>query len=447
MPAWPAPDRTRRILTLAVPIVGGMISQNVLNLIDTAMVGSLGKEALAGVGMASFVLFTSFALLVGLSSGVQAVAARRLGAGRGDEAASALHLGLGLAVALGVPIAVGMWVLAPGLFGVLVDDTAVVEQAVPYFRARLVSVVAIGANAAFRGFWNGVNRPGLYFRTLVTMHVVNVVVSAVLIFGWFGAPALGALGAGVGSAVATWLGTLQYVVLGFTQGRGHGFFSSTARPSREGLTGLISLAWPTSVQQLLFAAGFTVYFWILGRIGTDELAAGNVLINLVLVGILPGLGLGLAAASLVGQALGRDDPDDAAAWGWDVVKVGAVAMGLLGLPFVVFPDVALGVFLPEDPEVVALARLPLQLAMGTMVLEAVFLVLQHALMSAGAVRTVAVLAVGMQWGFFLPAAFLVGPTLGFGFLGVALVQVLQRSVQALVIARVWGRGSWRGIDV
>jgi Na+-driven multidrug efflux pump len=72
-------ERRRAILALALPIIGGMASQNVLNLVDTAMVGLLGAPALAAVGMGSFANFMATAFIMGLSAGVQALAARRLG--------------------------------------------------------------------------------------------------------------------------------------------------------------------------------------------------------------------------------------------------------------------------------------------------------------------------------------------------------------------------------
>ena len=74
--------RRRRIFGLALPIIGGMLSQNVLNLVDTGMVGTLGDAALAGVGLGGFANFLFFAFILGLSAGVQAMAARRVGEGR-----------------------------------------------------------------------------------------------------------------------------------------------------------------------------------------------------------------------------------------------------------------------------------------------------------------------------------------------------------------------------
>lgn len=440
-------DRARRILHLALPIVGGMVSQNLLNLIDTAMVGSVGTAALAGVGLGSFGFFMSFAVLIGLASAVQAVTARRVGEGNEAKAATPVHEGILVSLVAGVPLGLMLWFASPTLFGVLAEDPAVYEHALPYYRARLFSIVAVGVNVSFRGFWNGVNLPALYFRTLVTMHVVNVVVSYALIFGIGGLPELGSLGAGVGSAVATWVGVATYFMLAMGRGRPFGFALASSKPSWASAMSLFRLAIPNAAQQFLFAAGFTVYFWILGRIGTAELAAGNVIINLTLVAILPGLGLGFAAASLVGQALGRGNAADAKQWGWDVTKVGVVVLALLGLPMVAFPDAILSIFLSSDPDAMALARLPLQIVGATTALEAVGLVLQHSLLGAGAARSVAMVSVFFQWGLFLPMAYVVGPIWGMGLLGVAMWQAVTRVLQAVSFGLLWRSESWMGISV
>lgn len=99
-----SPDRRRTILTLALPIIGGMTSQNIMNLVDTAMVGSLGANALAAVGIAGFANFMCFSIILGLSTAVQATAARRKGEGNEAIMAGPLNGGLLLAVAIGLPL-------------------------------------------------------------------------------------------------------------------------------------------------------------------------------------------------------------------------------------------------------------------------------------------------------------------------------------------------------
>lgn len=437
-------SRLRRILGIALPIMGGMVSQNILNLVDTGMVGVLGDAALAAVGVASFANFLAMAFIMGMATGVQAMSARRKGAGRLDETAIPLNGGLLLVAVLALPASALFFWAAPALFPFLNDDPAVVELAVPYWQARLVAMVFVGMNFAFRGYWNAVDLSRLYLRTILLMHAVNIFLNYALIFGHFGFPELGAMGAGVGSSIATAIGTAYYVVLGFQHAREGGFLRGL--PHGKTLRAMLRLSLPAGAQQFFFAAGFTTLFWIVGQVGTAELAAASVLINVTMVAILPGIGLGLAAASLVGQALGSGDSEDARRWGWDVVRVGLLLLGGLGIPMLLTPDLILGIFL-HDPETLALARLPLQLSGATIFTDAVGLILLNSIMGAGATRTTLMVSLGCQWGLGLPAAFLLGPILGFGLIGVWVSQVAYRAIQAGILAVIWQRGGWAAIEV
>lgn len=437
--------RVRRILTLAAPIIGGMVSQNILNLVDTWMVGSLGKEALAAVSLGGIANFVAVALVTGLSAGVQAVAARRLGEGRADQAALGLHAGLLVALVFGVPLSAALFATAPTWFSWLVDDAAVIAEGVPYIRARLVVAACVGANFAFRGFWNGVDKPQLYFRTLVTMHVCNAVISYVLVFGLFGLPALGALGAGIGTAAGTAIGTITYVSLAFGHGADFGWVTAGLRG--DVLRNLLRVSLPASLQQVLFALGMLALNVIVGLIGTAELAAAGVLVNLTLVAILPCIGLGIAAATLVGQALGRGDPTDARRWGWQVVAVACAVLSVLALGMGLGAEPLLTFFLPTEPEAVAVAVDPLRIVAVTILLDAVGMVLLNALLGAGAARTVASVSIVLQWGLFLPAAYALGPVLGYGLTGVWLAQAVYRGLQAILFAGIWQGKGWERIEV
>jgi len=438
------PKRTKTIVTLALPIVGGMVSQNILNLVDTAMVGTLGAAALGAVGMASFATFMSQAFITALGAGVQAMASRRLGEGKLGETALPLNGGLLLAIVLGVPVAILMWFLSPIIFEFLSSDPEVAEIGIPYWKARIFALVAVGMNFGFRGYWNGVNRSGLYLQTLILMHVVNIGLNWVLIFGHLGAPQLGATGAGIGTAISLWIGTLYYIYLGRRHARGAGFLAGI--PSAATLKSMLRLSVPSGIQQLFFAAGLTALTWIVGRVGTDELGAVNVLLNVTMVALLPGIGLGLVAASLVGQSLGRGEPGEARRWGWDVVWVGVLLLGALGLPMLLFPRAILGVFIAE-PHVIELAVGSLQLSGATIAVEGMGMVLLNALIGAGDTRRVMFVSVAMQWLLFIPAAYVIGPVYGFGLFGIWLANVAYRGLQAVVFAGLWRGGKWASIKL
>jgi putative MATE family efflux protein len=437
-------DRRRRILSLGLPILGGMVSQNLLNLVDTAIVGVLGNQALAAVGLGNFTNFMASSFITGLAAGVQAVAARRQGEAQHGETAVPLNAGALLALVLGLPLTVVLCLLAPRIFPLLAPDPEVASVGTPYLQARLVGLVPLGVNFAFRGYWNAVDMSSNYLRTLVTMHISNVALAYVLAFGKLGVPAMGVTGVGIATTLATFLGTGHYIALGWKHARAAGFLRRM--PDRDTMRAMLRVSLPSGLQQFFFASGMTVFFWIIAKIGTAETAAANVLINMALVAILPGIGFGLAAASLVGQALGRKDAADAKAWGWDVVRLAVAVIAAISAVGVLFPDVILSGFLHE-PATRELARTPMRLLALSVPIDAIGVVLMNALIGAGDARRVMLRAIALQWGLFLPGAYIVGPALGGGLLAVWALQAGYRLVQSLAFVQLWQRGRWAEIKL
>jgi putative MATE family efflux protein len=408
------------------------------------MVGVLGSISLAAVGIGGFANFMAIAVIIGLASGVQTMVARRKGEERVSELAVPLNGGLLMALIVGLPLAFAMYHAAPTLFPLLNADPAVIDEGVPYFQVRVMAAVAIGMNFSFRGYWAGVGLTGLYLRTLLIMHVCNVVLNYLLIFGKFGFPELGSYGAGLATTLSIHLGTGIYFFLALRRARTQGFLRGV--PGLETMKTMIRLAVPSAVQQFLFATGYTCLFWIIGLVGTDEVAAANVLTTLMLVALLPAMGLGLAALSLAGEELGRGQPAAAKQWGWDVAKVALVFISLLALPGLIAPDLVLAGFL-HDPEVMAMARWPLRLSAATIIFDAAGMVLMNALLGAGAARQVMIVATASQWIVGLPLAYLAGPVLGYGLFGIWLCQGGYRVLQGAIFAVLWARGKWVHIKV
>jgi putative MATE family efflux protein len=432
-------SRIRTIVLLAIPIVGGMVSQNMLNLVDTAMVGSLGNAALAAVGTGGFLNFLSVALLTGLSAGVQALASRRKGEEKHGETALPLNGALLLSLCVAVPLSLLLAWLAPAIFSLVNDEKDVADLGGSYYRLRVLGMLAVGINFSFRGFWNGISRPGNYFITLLAMHSSNIALNWLLIYGHLGAPKLGTDGAAIATTLSLYLGSIFYLVLGWRKARQAGFLR--ARPEPALIRQLAQLSGPNGLQQMFIAGGYTVLFWILGQVGTQTASAAHVLINVVLLAFLPGMGLGMAAASLVGQALGKEDRVQAKRWGWDVVKVGVVLLLLLGLPMWLAPAQLLGLFL-HDHATVALATPALRLVGLTIWADGIGLILLQAMVGAGDTKRPMLISVGMQWGLFLPLAYILGPVMGYGLFAIWTAQMGYRALQALLFIHLWRRGDW-----
>ncbi len=436
--------RLRIVFSIALPITGGMLSQVLLNLIDTAMVGTLGPTALAAVGVGSYATFMATATVMGLGSGVQALAARRIGEERTGEAAVPLNGALVFAVVAGAPISLLLWSYTPELLALLNPDPALAAEGAPYLRARVLGVIAVGMNFSFRGYWAGVSLTRYYMQTLIIMHVCNVVLNYTLIFGHFGAPAMGVEGAGLATSISLYLGVGVYAFLAWRHGRGHGFLR--AFPSAASMLSLLKLSLPTAVQQFLFAAGFTALFWIVGQIGTEAVAISHVLTTFILVALLPGMAFGLAIMTRVSEALGRNDPDDADRWGWQGVAIICVVMGSIALPGVVVPDLLLSGFI-HDPAIREMGVGALRLVAAGLIVDAVTSSLMNSLLGAGATRQVMVVSVSSQWLFGLPLAWLTAVYFGYGLIACWACFIGYRGVQAAAYAVMWSRGDWKKIKI
>lgn len=441
---FPPKARRSQIWRIALPIMGGMMSQNIYNLVDIGMVGQLGDSALAATGIGSFSSYLAISAIIGLSAGVQALASRRLGEGRESETAVPLNGGLILSFAIGLPLAAIMIWLAPYAFDLLTDDAQVKAIGTPYLQVRLAAMAAVGINFSFRGYWSAIHMAGVYLRTLLVMHALNIFLNWVLIFGNLGAPQLGAFGAGLATTISLYFGSVLYFVFALRHARDKGFLHRL--PSRTMLWQQFKLSLPASIQQFFFAAGLVTLVWIVGQIGTAEVAAMNVLMTFQLTSLLPAFGIALAANTLVGNALGRGDPEDAALWGWNASALTAVYGLCVTVLLIALARPILGVFL-TNAETRDLAQLPMILWALAIPFDTMGMVLMNGLIGAGDTRRSMWITILAQWGFFLPLAYVVGPVMGLGLLGVWTLNGVYRAGQALVCVQQWHSRRWIGIDI
>jgi MATE family multidrug resistance protein len=437
--------RVARVLGLAGPIIGAMLSQNLLNLVDTAMVGQLGSSALGAVGMASMVNWLAASFFNGLGSGVQVITARRTGELNPRGAIASLNGALLLAVCVVLPYSLILSGLAGPIFSLLSSDPDVVRQGIPYLNVRLWAAAFVVANFSFRGYWNGIGRSAIYLRTIVVIHITNIALNYVLIFGKLGFPKLGVEGAGIASAISVAVGTSIHAWLAWRHARPKGFLCRGTIDFSL-IKNLLRFSTPTGLQMTFLSAGFVAFYRIAELLGTRELAVTNVLINLSMVCILPSIGFGLAATTLVGQALGGKRTKEAALWGWTTAGIAMGAMLVMGGTLAIAPELWLRLLI-NDPHAVALGIMPLILLGAAQPVDGVGVVLSQTLIGAGAVRSVMISSVVLQWGIFLPAAYLVGVHFRLGLLSIWFAMAGYRALFAIAMTLLWRKGSWARIEV
>jgi len=433
----------QRIVTiskLAFPVSIALSSNMVMSLIDLAMVRSLGSQATAAVGLASFGNTILLAFVGGIAPAVQGLVARRRGQRSSEPNCVPLNGGLLAALIAGIPVtALGYW-LAPTFFSLISSDPNITRIGIPFLRILYMATIAAGVNIAFKGYWTGIERPNVYMSIVVFMSVLNFSGNFVLITGRFGFPALGATGAAVSTAVSLYVGAIINVALAWLRFRKDGFLS--AIPAKSVMVRVFSLGMPAAAQEFFRSAGYIVFYWIIGKVGTAELAATNVQIQVAIVLSILAMSIGSASATLVSRTIGEGDPAGAAAWGWDSGKLGVIVISLLALPLVVFPRFFLSMLL-SDPRAISIAVRPWQLVMALTGLGSLIFIFAYTLVSVGDGLRVAIISIGTQWLVFLPAVWVVGPYLHYGLLQIAFVQLLYGAASTVLITTIWARGRWQ----
>jgi putative MATE family efflux protein len=440
--------RDRVIVKLAGPIVGGMLSQTLVNLVDTAMVGRLSADALAAVGLGSVASWLSVSLLLGIGSATQALVARRVGEGRSEKVGRVLDNALVLAGVTGVVMGGVIYLLAAPIMSLLASSPQVEALGVDYLTMRTIGFPFVVMNFAFRGFYHGAGDARTHLKAILVVHVLNITLDLVLIFGLLGFPRMGAKGAGLATALGLCGGTLYYMLWAVhrTQIRARFDALRLSSISGETLRGLMKIQIPNGLQSLAMALGFLALYWMMSRIDTLSVAINSLLMNVASVFYLPAYGVGLASATLVGQALGRGEPGEAEAWGWESVRLATYILTAAGLLMAAVPGPILRIF-TDDPAVVAAGRLALQITALSQFATAITMVLSNVLVSAGSARYVAVINVLVSYVVVLPA------TYGFAVLmggGVTLAWLLQgggRVVVGTAMILKFRSGGWKASKI
>ncbi len=440
----PSRERVATIFKLAFPVSIALSSSLVMSLIDLAMVAPLGSQATAAVGLSVFSQTLVLAFVVGIAPAVQGLVARRRGEGSTEPKCVPLNGGLLTALIVGAPLTIFGYFFAPFFFSLISSDPEVTKIGVPFLRVLYTAIVAAGMGSAFKGFWTGMEKPNVYMAIVLFMSFLNFCLNYVLISGRFGAPALGATGAAIGTAISLYAGVIINFAITYLHFRKDGFL--TVKPERSLLVRIFKVGLPGTMQEFFFSAGYIVFYWMIGQVGTAELAATNVQVRISMVFAILSMSLGSASATLVSKTVGEGDPAGAAQWGWDSGKLGVISITLLALPLVLFPRFFLSIFL-SDPHAISIAVRPWQLVTALAGLGSLIYIFSYTLVSVGDGSRVVMISFGTQWLLFLPAVWIVGPYLHYGLLQISFIQAAYGALAASLITAIWAQGRWKKIKI
>lgn len=437
----------REVWSLALPVVIGMVSQTLLGLVDTAMVGRLGPAALAAAGLGGMLTWLIIGSLSQLAVGVQAVSSRRFGEKRLEEAGETLTNALLLAIIIGCAVTFGLSYVGKWGFQFFTKDPEVVFQGQGYIYYRLLGGLPYLLIVAYKGFFNGVSQTKLHMRVALLINGSNIVLNYLLIFGKFGFPRMETHGAGLSSAIGTTLGMIYFVLLSFSKSRQAEFnYYRFTNLKLSAMKGIMRLAVMAMVHSLATMTGFTVFNALVARLGTIELAVTNVIMTIISFSFLPGAGIGVAAASLIGKKLGEKAPFEAERCGWEAAKLGMLLMGGIGIIFISIPKLILLIF--TDNEAVISAAVPALRIMGfVQIFDACGMVFSFALEGAGLSRWIMLAETSVNWLLFIPLVGLLAFYLGMGVFGAWLALAVYLVIYGMIVTIKFHGGSWKTAKV
>jgi MATE family multidrug resistance protein len=437
----------RTITLMAMPPIVANISQTLMGFVDMVMVGRLGTRELAAVGVATL-LFSAVAMTVkAIDVAVQTFTAQRVGEGRDGEVGGVLATALSTVIAVGaVATAAGMLWPEP-LMHPVSGDPAVRSLGAEYLRFRYAGLLPFLTFFMFRGVFDGIGRTWIGMLVGVGMNLLNVLLNAVLIFGLWGAPAMGVAGAALASTLSSVVAAAVMVAVGL-RADVRRRFRLLARGNLQPrlVRPFLRVAWPPAAQSLGAVLGFLLFFAILGRISTLAVAAGNAVMRITSISFMPGFGVAVAVQTLVGQSLGRGDLRGAVRAAWGGVGLSVLYMGVFGVVFLLIPGAILRLTF-ADLDLVRAATPVLRLMGFVQLVDAVGITLAGALRGAGATRTVMLVDIACGFCLMPPLAWLFGVVLAGGLVGAFAAVLTWFSLYAVGMTYWFLRGDWKALRV
>jgi len=427
--AWDGEAELRRdVLRLALPIIGSDLLQRGVNVVDALLVGRLGAAELAAVGLSQLLLMFVMALVYGLGIGTTVMVAFHTGAADERRRAWAVRTSLLIGVAASLVMG-GAGILLSRPAAVFMGATdRLLDLTLEYLHVTWMLFAAYVFLHLSAAIFQGVGDTRTPLRAMVGVNVLHILLAIPLVFGLWGLPQLGVVGAALASGLSEGVGAAwllwQARRRGLMGGRGEAWgFPELAR--------ILRVALPAVGERMLTHGMQLVFARIVISYGVAAYAAHQVGLSIESLSFLPGLGFAKAATTLVGQRLGAQDPAGARQ---SVRQANLMAVGIMtawGVTFLLFPRTWVLLF-TSDPGVLAysITLLPI---MGLLQPPlAVAMVMAGALRGAGETLIVLAGAILGGWVVRLPLAYLGGVWLRLGMTVVWTAMILDWIIRGVV---------------
>lgn len=429
-------------LKLASPVMLGMLGHTFVSFIDNIMVGQLGAAELAAVSLGNSFIFIAMSIGIGFSTAITPLVAEADTEGNFEKGKSVFKHGLFLCTVLGL-VLFGILLFAKPLMYIMDQPKEVVDLAIPYLDLVAFSLVPLIVFQALKQFSDGLSLTKYPMYATIVANLLNVAINYVLIFGKFGFPEMGIVGAAVGTLVSRFVmvAYLWWLLAKRQKSKAYvtqiKFFQLSKQPIRK----ISNLGLPSAMQMFFEVGIFTAAIWLSGTLGANAQAANQIALNLSSMTFMVATGLSVAAMVRVGNQKGLKDFKALKRIAESIFLVGFIFAVIFALLFVVFhqmlPDLYVDLDDPENAvdtaEVVSIAATLLLAAAVFQISDSLQVIALGALRGLQDVKMPTLITFISYWVVGFPISYYLGKADAYGSLGIWIGLIAGLTVAAVLL--------------
>ena len=462
-------NHIKNIIILAIPIIISNLSRVFMELADMSMIAAAkdGSNALAAIGFSSMLLWILFGMGISLRTSTQTVTSRRFGEENFNRCGQTLQHGHVIALLAGIPATIFMYFYTQDILQFLLSQNEILSLSIDYAMMVVPSIYFNYGSFAFQGFYNGIKMTKIHMKVMVMANLLNVYLNAGLIYGsdnvvlfldkyhlgflsflWniVEFPEMHVKGAGLATMIASIGMFFMYTAFLFSPQIKNQFQCFKPQINQVVLKRHVILTYPLSIQELCSSVGFFMFFKIIELGGAINLAATNVVFRIAHASFMPGVGIGQASSTLIGNYLGEKKIDKAKEIIIQSVYIVFFSMGIMGACFILFPTVIISVF-NVPSELYTLGVPALQFVGLLQFFDAFGIMMFFALTASGDVKFPGIADVVSIWLVFLPLAYVTSIKWGMPFWGPWIAFGIHIILFAVVTTWRISTNKWTEIEV
>lgn len=435
----------RAALALGIPLIGSHIAQFSITITDTIMLGWYGIEELAAVTLAGSFWFLLFIIGSGFAFAVSPMVASAQSSGKVTQIRRITRMGMWISMIYGAAMFPLLYWSAP-LLRAIGQDPHISELAQAYLRIAYWGMFPALMVMVLKNYLSGLERAGIVLWITIITLIANGFLNYALIFGNWGAPELGVKGAAIASVLVQIIGFLVLVIYIHKKLPEHAMFQRFWHSDREAIAEVFRMGWPIGITLLAESGLFSASAVMVGWIGTSELAAHGIALDIAALSFMVHVGLSNAATVRAGQAYGIKDERNLKKGALVIIAMSVCVSVLVVILFLGIPETLVGLFLsPDDPNRAVI----IPIGVSLLAVAALFQFADGAQVNAlGLLRGVhdtkipMIIAAIAYWPLGLSAGYILGFVYGFGAVGVWAGLVVGLAVAAaFMMLRFWTKSS------